>query len=121
MMYSIVEKKKGWVRFQFSALHNPIFKMLLLNIIMKAETPLQMPLTSYMHAGCAFRKKSNKCQSLMLPILTDMITNQNNKLTKKARYYANPGPLESPTSGLWLKKLFILLCFHYFETFLHQK
>lgn len=58
-MYSIVEKK-GWVRFQFSALHNPIFKMLLLNIIMKAETPLQMPLTSYVHAGCAFRKKKQQ-------------------------------------------------------------
>lgn len=97
-------KKKGWVRFQFSALHNPIFKMLLLNIIMKAETPLQMPLTSYVHAGCAFRKKSNKCQSLMLPILTDMIPNQNNKLTKKARYYANPGPLESPPRRFMAEK-----------------
>lgn len=71
---------------------------------MKAETPLQMPLTSYVHAGCAFRKKSNKCQSLMLPILTDMITNQNNKLTKKARYYANPGPLESPTRRFMAEK-----------------
>lgn len=58
MMHSIVEKKKGWVCFQFSAMHNPIFKMLLLNIIMKAETPLQMPLTSYVQAGCAFRKKA---------------------------------------------------------------
>lgn len=40
----------------------------------------------------------------MLPILTDMITNQNSKLTKKARYYANPGPLESLTKRFMAEK-----------------
>lgn len=44
--------------FHFKTLYNPIFKTFIaLHNIMKTEISLQMPLTCYVHAGCACRKK----------------------------------------------------------------
>lgn len=78
------------------------------NVIAKHNHESRDSLADAINILCAGRlrlqKKSNKCQSLMLPILTDMITNQNSKLTKKARYYANPGPLESLTKRFMAEK-----------------